>query len=65
MQYNCAMQPKNVPMYGNMPRAYTRDSINIDKLSLLLENLGILERKQTSIWKRFKYFIIRNFNCKF
>ena len=66
MQYNCAMQPKNIPVYGNMPHAYTRDSINIDKSSLLLENLGILERKQTtSIWKRFKYFIIRNFNCKF
>ena len=58
MQYNYLMQPKDVPVY-----AYSRDSINIDEWSSLSGNSSILEQKQTTcIWKRFKYFINRNFN---
>ena len=64
MQYNYVMQPQDIPVYGYMPSAYSRDSIKIDEWSSLLGNSGILEQKQaTSIWKRFKCFINRNFSC--
>ena len=53
------MELKDGLMYCYMPSAYSRDSINIGEWSSLLGNLNILEQKQiTSIWKRFKYFII-------
>ena len=61
MQYNYVMQPKDISVY-----AYSRDSINIDEWSLLSGNSSILEQKQTtSIGKKFKYFINRNFNCTY
>ena len=66
MQYIYVVEPKDIIVYYYMPSAYSTDSINIDEWSLLLKNLGILERKQTtSIWKRFKYFINRNSNCTY
>ena len=31
MHYNYVMQPKDIAVYGYMPSAYSRDSINIDE----------------------------------
>ena len=60
------MELKDGLMYCYMPNAYSRDSINIGEWLSLLGNLSILEQKQTtSIWKRFRYFSNRNFNCTY